>query len=128
MLLRTVRQNVFFLIALAITYSAQGQGGSTCQVEYRVTGLSKVSVTLTNETGSTEQLSVKPPWSKSFVSTNGSFVYLNAQLLNLGPFSRNRDIRAEIWVGGVLFKHAEASGVGSAANVTGTVACPAKSQ
>lgn len=76
-------------------------------VTYKVTGSARsVDVTYQNGTGGTEQKShVVVPWSQTFQSNSGAYLYLSAQ--NQGD---SGDLTTEIDVDGVPRKTANASG------------------
>ncbi len=86
-------------------------------VEYRVVGEYTMTafVTYRNASGGTEQMDVKLPWSTSFSSRSGSFVYLSAQ---------NREnagkITVSIRVNGAQFRSSTSSGAYVIATASGT--------
>ncbi len=86
-------------------------------LEYRVTGTaSGASLTYRNETGGTEQLKVKLPWSLPFDTVSGRILYLAAQ-----KQGRGGTIRSEILVDSVSYQHAESTSSYGIASVNGVV-------
>ena len=84
-------------------------------VTYKVTGSARsVDVTYENGTGGTEQKShVAVPWSQTFQSSSGAYLYLSAQNQGNGG-----DLTTEIDVDGVYRKTADASGAYVIASVS----------
>ena len=76
-------------------------------VKYEVTGSAlTVSITMSNETGGTEQISDQPfPWTKTFTVKKGDHLYLSAQNNHRGG-----DVTANIYVDQKLFKTSSSAG------------------
>lgn len=76
---------------------------------------SSAHLTYENADSGTEQRDVSVPWSLTMSVPRGQFVYISAQNAGSGG-----TIRAEIWVGGKLWKQAESDGAHSIASVSGS--------
>ena len=61
-------------------------------------------MTLTNQTGGTEQIDVAIPWSRSMTMKNGDFPYISAQ-----KAGENGYLQCEIKVDGQVWKSAQAN-------------------
>ncbi len=88
----------------------------TYSIEYRITGTAeRVDVTLSNETGGTEQFDNKRvPYSMEFEAVEGAFLYISAQ---------NQDdrgtVKCSILVEGIEVREAESSGAYVIASCSG---------
>lgn len=69
------------ILALWLTSAMLCSSGrsQTYKVTYRVDGEGPASVTYSNATGGTEQREVKLPWTETFDSRPGQFLYVSAQ-------------------------------------------------
>jgi len=88
------------------------------KIEYRVTGsTNKVDITYTNKDGGTSQANgVSIPWSYSFTSSSGKFVYVSAQNKN-----ESGSITVTIYKDGSVFKSSKSSGEYCIAGASGTL-------
>jgi hypothetical protein len=93
------------LLAL-ICCAGSGLNSGPHQITYRVDGTARsASVTYSNGTGGTEQKTVSVPWSKSFDTQSGEFLYISAQ--NNGEYG---DVTVSITADGKIIKDATSSG------------------
>lgn len=68
-----------YLCLLVVLVVLAGCGGLRT-VTYRITGTTgNVDITLTNASGGTEQINVKPPWSVEFAGSAGRALYVSGQ-------------------------------------------------
>lgn len=90
----------------------------TFSVVYSVIGTDTdaASLTIRNETGGTEQMDVRLPWSKRFDAESGQFVYLSAQNEN-----DSGSIKCEILVNDARIQTAESDGAYAIASCSGSV-------
>jgi hypothetical protein len=109
------------LLALAVL---NGCGGSSTapsksfpHVEYRVDGTAtQGSMTYSNATEGTEQVTANLPWSIAFTATKESeFVYISAQNQN-----STGTVHVSILLDGVLFKEASSTGAFVIATASGS--------
>lgn len=88
----------------------------TYQVKYLVLGSTNhASLTYENETGNTEQRTVKVPWEMSFTASRGQFLYVSAQNENKGG-----TIKCQIIVNGQITEQAESRGAYVIAGCSGS--------
>jgi hypothetical protein len=86
------------------------------QVQYRVDGAYKASLTYRNATGGTDQITVKLPWELTFTGQPGQFAYLSAQ--NTEDWG---SIECTILLDGIPVRRANANSPYGIASVSGTV-------
>lgn len=99
------------------TYRAPVQKSVTSEVHYEITGSAKrVSVTLSNADGGTEQSVHNVPWSKKYTMSKGEFAYISAQ--NEGETG---SVKCKIYINGVEWKKSESSGAYVIASCSGSV-------
>lgn len=94
-----------------------GDGQTTHAVRYQVSGVSKASLTYSNQGGDTEQASdATLPWSYDFTAESGAFLYISAQ--NSGA---SGSITCTIYVDGQDVKHSTSTGGYSICQASGTL-------
>ena len=95
-----------------------GGGNQQITITYRVTGNGSADLTLENASGNTEQLTAPLPWSRTFISSPGSFVYISAQLNGTG------NVQCDILSNGTVIETATSSGEYVIADCSGTARLP----
>jgi hypothetical protein len=111
---------ILFCVLNIILFSACGlfETDNSVYAKYEVSGSAQtVFITYENQDGGTSQRDdVKLPWSHSFQSEKGAFVYISAQ--NLGD---SGDVRVTIFRDGVNFKSSSSSGAYVIATASGNL-------
>jgi hypothetical protein len=101
---------------LALALSACNSLTGVSNIEYRVSGAARASITYQNSSGSTSQIADRTlPWSYSLTAQRGDFLYVSAQ--NSGSTGC---VRAEIYKGSVLFESGFSCGAFVIATASGT--------
>ena len=86
------------------------------QIQYKVSGSYKASLTYRNAMGGTDQMKVSLPWTLTFAGMPGQFAYLSAQ--NTEDWGT---IECAIFLDGVLVRRATSNSPYGIATVSGTV-------
>ena len=86
------------------------------EIQYKVSGPYKASLTYRNAMGGTDQITVSLPWIFTFAGNPGQFTYLSAQ--NTEDWGT---IECSIYLDGVLARHATANSAYGIASVSGNV-------
>jgi hypothetical protein len=111
----------FFVYILSQCSSGGGGGGysNDISITYRVTGSNNsVDLTIENAGGNTEQLTARMPWSRTFTTKSGEFVYVSAQIDGTG------NVKCEILSNGTVIETASSSGEYVIASCSGSARLP----